>query len=155
LKQGNIVEYLNNIINFEVFREELEANMLNQEEKNGYDCKSYDVVMMFKIIVIKRFYNLSDEKTEYEIIDRLSFKKFLGVSSLDQIPDAQAIRLFHDNLIMNNLEEKLFERVHKYLESLGLFVKEGHMVNFSIAEVPQQQNKEEENENSNSEDDGN
>ena len=85
-----------------MFIEELETNMLNHKEENGSGCESFDVVMMFKIILLKCFYSLSDETAEYDIVDRLSFKKFWGVSSLDQVPDAQTIRLFHDNLIKKN-----------------------------------------------------
>ncbi len=41
--------------------------MLNTNKKSTAGCKPYDVVMMFKIILLKRFYNLSDEQTEYQI----------------------------------------------------------------------------------------
>jgi len=64
------------VIDFEMFRPELEENMLNQEKKSSVGCKPYDVVMMFKIILLKRFYNLSDEQAEYQINDRLSFREF-------------------------------------------------------------------------------
>ena len=121
--------------------------MLNQNRKNNSGCKPYDVVMMFKIILLKRFYNLSDEQAEYYIIDRLSFQKFLGLSSGDRVPDARTIWFFQDNIIKKNLEEKLFERFHKYLDSLGLFVvNEGRIIDSTFVEVPRQRNIREENE---------
>ncbi len=70
--------------------------MLNTNKKSAAGRKPYDVVMMFKIILLKRFYNLSDEQTEYQINDRLSFKEFLGLSSGDNVPDARSIWLFQD-----------------------------------------------------------
>jgi IS5 family transposase len=76
--------------------------------KSNVGPKPYDVVMMFKIILLKRFYNLSDEQAEYQINDRLSFKEFLGLSSGDRVPDSRTIWLFQENLIRKNLEEKLF-----------------------------------------------
>ena len=79
------------MIDFEMFRPELEGNMLNHDKKSNAGCKPYDVVMMFKIILLKRFYNLSDEQAEYQITDRLSFKEFLGLSSGDRVPDARSI----------------------------------------------------------------
>ena len=112
-KLGNPLEKLHNVIDFEMFREILEENMLNREKKSNAGQKPYDVVMMFKIILLKRFYNLSDEQAEYQINDRLSFKEFLGLSSGDRIPDSRTIWLFQDNLIQKNLEEKLFDLFHK------------------------------------------
>ena len=57
--------------------------MLKQERKSNAGCKPRDVVLIFKVLLIKRFYNLSDEQAEYQINDRLSFKEFLGLSSGD------------------------------------------------------------------------
>ena len=89
-KLGNPLEKLHKVVDFEMFRSELEEDMLNHDKKSNAGCKPYDVVMMFKIILLKRFYNLSDEQaeylycvrsTQYQITDRLSFKEFLGLSS--------------------------------------------------------------------------
>ena len=145
-KLGNPLEKLHKVINFEIFRSELESQMLNLDKKSPAGCKPYDVIVMFKIILLKRFYNLSDEQTEYQINDRLSFKEFLGLSSGERIPDSRTIWLFQENLIQKDLEEKLFARFHKYLDDLGLFVNEGKIVDASFVEVPRQRNKKEENE---------
>ena len=145
-KLGNPLEKLGNAIDFEMFRDTLEISMLNHNKKSNAGCRPYDVVLMFKIILLKRFYNLSDEQTEYQIIDRLSFRDFLGLSSGDRVPDARSIWLFQENLIKKNLEEKLFAEFHDHLDSLGLFVNEGKIVDASFVEVPRQRNKKDENE---------
>jgi len=145
-KLGNPLEKLHKVIDFEMFRTELEENLLNHDKKSNAGCKPYDVVMMFKIILLKRFYNLSDEQAEYQITDRLSFKDFLGLSSGDRVPDARSIWLFQDNLIQKNLEETLFAQFHRHLDNLGLFVNEGKIIDASFVEVPRQRNKKEENE---------
>ena len=74
-KLGNLLEKLHNVIDFEMFRQELEKSMLNQKKKNPAGCKPYDVVLMFKIILLKRFYNLSDEQAEYQINKRNAKRK--------------------------------------------------------------------------------
>jgi len=145
-KLGNPLEKLHNVINFEMFRQELESHMLPANRKSSAGCKPYDVVMMFKIILLKRFYNLSDEQAEYQINDRLSFKEFLGLSSGDRVPDSRSIWLFQDKLIQQKLDEKLFSQFHQYLDSLGLYVNEGKIVDASFVEVPRQRNMKEENE---------
>jgi IS5 family transposase len=69
----------------------------------------------------------------------------LGLSSGDSVPDARTIWLFQNNLIEQNLEEKLFEKFHKYLDNRGLFVNEGKIVDASFVEVPRHRNGCEEN----------
>ena len=100
-KIGNILEKLDKVIDFEMFREELEKGMLNNNKKNNSGCKPYYVVIMFKIIVIKC---LNDEQVEYQISDRLSFKKYLKLSSGDRVPEARTIWLFQNKLIEKQLE---------------------------------------------------
>jgi IS5 family transposase len=142
---GNPLERLSNVIDFEMFRGELEDAMLNHDKKNSAGAKPYDVVMMFKIVVLKRLYNLSNEQTEYQITDRLSFRNFLGLSSGDRIPDARTIWLFQDRLINGNLETMLFAQFRNYLDELGLLMNEGKIVDASFVEVPRQRNTREEN----------
>ena len=144
-KLGNPLEKLHKVINFEMFRPELEEYMLNHNKKNNSGQKPFDPVMMFKIILLKRFYNLSDEQAEYQINDRLSFREFLGLSSGDRVPDARTIWVFQDNLIKQNLEEVLFDQFRQYLHNLGLLVNEGKIVDASFVEVARQRNSNEEN----------
>jgi len=134
------------VIDFEMFRVELESNMLNHDKRSPAGCKPFDVVMMFKILLLKRFYNLSDEQAEYQITDRLSFREFLGLSSGGRVPDSRTICLFQENMIQRNLEEKLFEQFHGYLTHLGLFINDGKIADASFEEVPRQRNRKEENE---------
>jgi transposase len=140
-KMGNPLEKLHKMIDFDMFRSALENDMLNHSKKNKAGCKPFDVVLMFKIILLKRFYNLSDEQAEYQINDRLSFREFLGLSSGDRVPDARTIWLFQDNLLRKQLEEKLFDCFHTCLDEKGLFVNEGKIVDASFVEVPRQRNR--------------
>ena len=144
-KLGNPLEKLHKVIDFEIFRLELEEHMLNHHKKRNVGSKPYDVVMMFKIVLLKRFYNLSDEQAEYQINDRQSFREFLGLAGGDRVPDARSIWLFQDNLIRKNLEERFFEQFRSYLNQLGLYLNEGKIVDASFVEVPRQRNRKEEN----------
>jgi len=83
---GNPLDKISTVINFEFFRPTLEAKLLNTQKKNNAGAKPYDVVMMFKIIILQRYYGLGDTQVEYQIIDRTSFKKFLGLESGDKVP---------------------------------------------------------------------
>ena len=59
---------------------------------------AHDAVLMFKVLVLQALFNLSDEQTEYQILDRLSFMKFLGLELCDDVPDARTIWLFRETL---------------------------------------------------------
>jgi IS5 family transposase len=142
---GNPLEKLHKVIDFEKFRPELEENMLNHDKTSNAGQKPYDVVMMFKILLLKRCYNMSDEQTEYQILDRLSFREFVGLSSGDGVPDARTIWLFQDTLIKKGVEERLFGQFSVTLDGLGLYVNEGKIIDASFVEVPRQRNTREEN----------
>ncbi len=136
---------LNARINWEIFRVRLER-FFEKEAKGPGGRPRHDVVMMFKILVLQRYYNLSDEQTEYQINDRLSFQKFLGLTLSDTIPDQKTIWLFREILTRHGGVKKLFKRFEKHLGETGLMGHEGKMIDASFVDVPRQRNSREENE---------
>jgi len=62
----------------------------------------YDYVMMFKILVLQRLYNLSDAQMQYQIMDRLTFMRFLKLNLNDRVPDEKTIWLFREKLIKSH-----------------------------------------------------
>lgn len=131
-------------INWEQFRRIL-TNAFEKEENGIGGRPPFDYVMMFKILVLQRYYNLSDEQMQYQILDRLSFMRFLGLTLSDRVPDEKTIWLFRENLITKNLVDKLFDKFLSSLEKANLVGKEGRMVDASFVEVPRQRNSREEN----------
>lgn len=144
-KIGNPLDKLSKVIDFEMFRNELEEAVLNREKKSRAGAKPYDVVMMFKIMVIQRYYNLSDDQTEYQIEDRQSFRRFLGLSSGDKVPDAKTIWLFREKLVKSGASEVLFQKFVDFLNGKHLVFNEGRMIDASFVLAPHQHNKPEEN----------
>lgn len=90
-------------------------------------------------------YHLSDEQTEYQIRDRLSFRDFLGQASGDKVPDARTVWVFKNELTNKGLFGKLFDRFYKFLEDNHLILNEGVIIDGSFVEVPRQRNSREEN----------
>jgi IS5 family transposase len=74
---------------------------------------------MFKILILKTLYNLSDENTELFIRDRLSFREFLGLTLSDRVPDARTIWLFAELLKEQDMERHLFDLFHEELARQG------------------------------------
>ena len=142
---GNPLEKLDSVIDFEMFRSRLEASMVNHGTKSKAGAKQYDVVMMFKVMVLRQYYNLSYEQTEYQIIDRSSFKQFLGLASGDKVPDANTIRNFFERLKEKGLGERLFQDFVDDLLEKGFIFNEGQIVDASFVLAPRQHNTREEN----------
>jgi IS5 family transposase len=141
---GDPLEKLNNGIDFELFRNLLEEK-LSKLPKGPGGRPPYDYVLMFKILILQRYYNLSDEQVEYQINDRMSFMRFLDLTMADDIPDSRTVWTFREQLTDLNLVEELFSLFIKELESLNLIVNEGKIMDASFVEVPRQRNSREEN----------
>lgn len=131
-------------IDWEQFRRILTSSF-EKEEKGIGGRPAFNFVMMFKILVLQRYYNLSDEQMQYQILDRFSFMRFLGLTLSDNVPDEKTIWLFREKLIEDKLIDKLFAKFLSSLEKANLVGKEGRMVDASFVEVPRQRNSREEN----------
>lgn len=142
---GNPLEMIAKVIDFEIFRDILESKLLNSNKKNNAGAKPYDLVMMFKIMILQRYYGLGDTQIEYQILDRLSFKKFLGLESGDKVPDEKTVWAFRESLTNKGLVDEVFSKFTEYLESKGLIMNQGKMVDASFTVAPRQRNTREEN----------
>ena len=143
---GNPLEMISNVIDFERFRSTLESKMLNTNKKNNAGAKPFDVVLMFKIMILQRYYGLGDKQVEYQVIDRLSFKQFLGLETGDKVPDEKTVWLFRENLTKSGVIELLFNEFISFLENEKKFFNEGKLVDASFTIAPRQRNTREENE---------
>jgi IS5 family transposase len=144
-KSGDPLEVLNHHIDYEQFRSILNQAFIKENRGTG-GARPYDYVMMFKILILQRYYNISDGQTEYQINDRLSFMRFLGLTLSDQVPDEKTIWLFRDTLTKSGILEKLFDEFTEILAKKGLIVNAGTIVDASFVEVPRQRNSPKENE---------
>lgn len=63
--------------------------------------------MIFKVMILQRYYCLGETQEEYQIIDKLSFKKFLGLESGDKVADEKTVWIFRENLFRYEQVERL------------------------------------------------
>lgn len=141
---GDPLEKLNNGVDFELFRTCLEERLTKQVHGKG-GRPAYDYVLMFKILILQRYYNLSDDQVEYQINDRMSFMRFLDLSIADDIPDSKTVWNFREQLIVMGAIEDLFALFIKELEKLGLIINKGKIVDASFIDVPIQRNSRDDN----------
>ena len=142
-KLGDSLEKLN-IIDFESFRPLL-VSAARKERKNNAGRPAFDVVMMFKVLVLQRLFNLSDDQTEYQITDRMSFQRFIGLSLGEHVPDAKTIWLFRDTLTKSGVMEELFAKFNAMLIENGMITHTGTIVDATFVDAPRQRNSRDEN----------
>ena len=142
---GGSLEKLNRAIDWELFRPKL-TKVFKKQAKGAGGRPPYDYVMLFKVLVLQRIYNLSDDQTEYQINDRMSFMRFLGLGLGDRVPDAKTIWLYRDTLTKANVIRELFDLFNAQLEDAGLITHTGTIVDATFVEAPRQHNHHNENE---------
>lgn len=135
---------LNEMIDWEKFRPVL-SQCLYKPRKSNAGRKAKDSVMMFKGLVLQHLYNLSDEELEFQIRDRYTFCRFLGLSPEEAIPDANTFWDFREALSEKDAVKVLFEHFGQQLEAQGYKARKGQMVDASFVDVPRQRNSREEN----------
>lgn len=139
---GDSLEKLNAVIDWEMFRPILNRGMakVKKARKGPGGRPPYDFVLLFKILVLARLFNLSDDQTEYQINDRMSFMRFLGLGLGDRVPDAKTIWLFRDTLTKANVIEDLFAEFNCMLEKKGIITHKGTIVDATFVDAPRQRN---------------
>jgi IS5 family transposase len=135
---------LNEKVNWESFRHLIESAFPKHDPSVG-GRPAFDKVMMFKVLILQKYYELSDDAIEYQIVDRWSFIRFLGLSMNDKVPDAKTIWLFRETLTKAGILDSLFEALTKSLHKNEIIVKGGRIVDASIMEAPRQRNSRDEN----------
>ncbi len=103
-------------------------------------------MFMFKVLVLQSLFGLSDEQTQYQILDRRSFHDFLDITEADTVPDQNTIREFREKLTRAHLHDELFAAYAGRLEEKRFITHKGNIVDASFVEVPRQRNRRAENE---------
>ena len=145
-KKDPLIE-INAVVPWDEFRPLLERVWRKQDEdrKSRAGRKPMDVVLMFKALVLSALYNLSDDQIEYQVRDRLSFMRFLGLGLGDRVPDAKTVWLYREALAKAGMVDELFAQFDGYLARRGYIARGGQILDASIVPVPHNHNKREEN----------
>ncbi len=144
LDERDSLIWLDKVIDWEGFRSTLKR-VRDKNRKSNAGRKPFDVVMMFKSLVLQHLYNLSDDELEFQIRDRYSFCRFLKLHPEDRVPDAKTIWLFREQLTQANLVRVLFDDFDEQLQYKGFKARKGQIVDASFIDAPIQRNNREEN----------
>lgn len=144
---GDPLERLNEVIDWKIFVHLLSAAFRKNriKRKSNAGRKPLNRLMMFKVLVLQQLYNLSDPQMEYQLRDRLSFIRFVGLSLEDDVPDEKTIWAYREFLTQAKVLEKLFLKFERYLEKSGYGAACGTIVDASIISAPKQRNSRDDN----------
>jgi len=144
-KHKDLLVKLEGQIDWQLFAPILDVAFNKPEKRKNTGRPPFDQLMMFKMLILQTLYSLSDDQMEYQITDRMSFRRFLGLKVSDKVSESKRIWKFRKILIQAKLIEALFFRFHQALDDQCIFAKNGQIVDASIVEVPRQRNSREEN----------
>jgi IS5 family transposase len=96
----------------------------------------FDPLLMFKALLLQQWYRLSDADLEEALNDRMSFRRFLGLSLEDASPDHTTLCRFRNRLGEAGLAERLFAEFERQLERHGLLLKRGTMIDATLVQTP-------------------
>lgn len=140
---GDPLEELGRIVDFELFRALLETALAYSDGKRG-GRPPYDAVAMFKVLILAAQNNVADGRMEYLIRDRLSWLRFLGFDLGAPTPDANTIRMFRERLTEAKAMGTLFDAFDQQLRKGGYIAMGGQIVDATLVAAPKQRNTKEE-----------
>lgn len=108
------------------------AVLLRSLRDKGTGRPPYSPLMLFKALLLQRWYTLSDEALEDALYDRLSFRRFVGLGLEEAIPDASTLCRFRSDMAAASLGDALFETVCRSLDARGLIVRQGTLIDASL-----------------------
>jgi IS5 family transposase len=118
---GDSLADIEPLIDWEFFRPII-AGMFDNKTKKGGRPNNDEIVMM-KTMILQQWYGLSDPETERQIIDRISFRKFLGFP--EEIPDRCTIWTFRERLAETGKDKEIWDEFQRQLDAKGLKVENG------------------------------
>jgi len=95
----------------------------------------YPALVLLKAVVLQSLYGLSERELETALDDRLSFRRFVGLSLEDAVPDHTVLNRFRNRLVSEGLHERLFAELDRQLEKAGVILKRGTMLDATLIET--------------------
>lgn len=96
---------------------------------------AYPLLTYLKLLLLQQWYGLSDEGLEAAVDDRLSFRRFAGIPLAESVPDHSSIWRFREQLAKRGLAAKLLAEVNRQLDTRGLILRRGTLIDATILEA--------------------
>jgi IS5 family transposase len=137
---GDPLGRLDAVVDWELFLPLVEPARATVDPRGPGGRPAWPARVLLKLLILQRLYHLSDAEAEYQLLDRLSFQRFVGLSLADKAPDQNTLRLFRETLTAAGIQQKLFDAFTAHLAEQGLLPKDGCIIDATFVEVPRQRN---------------
>jgi transposase, IS5 family len=104
-------------------------------DEAGAGRPGYPALVLFKAVLLQSLYGLSERELEEALDDRLSFRRFVGLSLEEPVPDHTVLNRFRNRLVSEGLLERLFAELDRQLEAAGVILKRGTMLDATLIEA--------------------
>lgn len=133
-KLGDPLQKLEKWVDWEVLNEVLKKREVRNQlrAKRAGGRPSYDSLLILKMLILQKLYNLSDDQVEYQCKDRLTFTRFLGLALGDAVPDAKTIWHYREEWTKTGLLDELFHTFRHHLEEEEVITRSGSIVDASF-----------------------
>lgn len=142
---GDKLEWLDEVMDWSIFQELLDRANPDKTKSGKGGRPPFPNLMMFKVVILQELHGVANDQAEYQINDRLSWKRFLGLTLSDKAPDGSTIWAFREALTNSGIYDALFELFNAKMEEIGVITHKGSIVDASFVDVPRQRNSREEN----------
>ncbi|EAU54502.1 IS5 family transposase [Mariprofundus ferrooxydans] len=144
-KLGDVLRRFDELIDFAEIAHEVEQSLPQRDRSKG-GRPPYPVELMVRVMIVQEYFNLSDEQMEFQLLDRLSFQRFVGLRRSSQIPDRTTIWLFRERLVKAGCYDGVLESVNRQINAAGYVARGGQMIDATLVSAPIQRMSKEENE---------
>lgn len=134
---GDVLQVMENHVDFKALAAEIDRVAPRPSRERG-GRPPFPTELMVRALILQHLYNLSDEQMEYQVLDRLSFQRFLGLRHSSQVPDRTTFWAFRERLTLAQAGDALFEAVNRQLARHGYVARGGQIVDASLIPVPRQ-----------------
>src|SRR5215207_2788876 len=108
------------------------ATLVGGRNGSGAGSPGYAGLVLLRCLLLGVWHDLSDPALEKAIADRLSFRRFAGLSLHDRVPDHSTLWRFRAELTRAGLMERVFAEIVRQLDARGLIVKRGTLIDASL-----------------------
>ena len=145
LQEFDSLMKLREVVDWNAFRPLLESVFKRSGKAGRRGRPPWDLLVMFRVLILGVNYNLSDCQLQFQLLDRRSFKRFAGLRNDSEVPDEKTIWKYRDRLAKSGRCKELFDRFENQLRECGYAMTGGQIVDSTLVEVPRQRNTRDEN----------
>ena len=134
---GDVLQAMEQHVDFKALAAEIDRAAPRPSRARG-GRPPFPTELMVRAFILQNLYGLSDEQMEFQVLDRLSFQRFLGLRRSRQVPDRTTFWTFRERLMAAQAGDALFEAVNRQLARHGFIARGGQIVDASLIPVPRQ-----------------